>query len=401
MKRALPLLGLFLSCQTYDFERVSPLAVSQESQTHTIVAKALKPNVMLLVDNSGSMTENVASGGTRISNLKSAMADFLGEAGALARFGLTVFPENSGPSQTVRVSLPNPTASDDGNDASLNAQADAVNTAIQALTPAGGTPTAASVAFVGEEPGLNNTTDNRADFVLLLTDGLPNLNTANPNAICDCGTTCDQARKDTCACTQGSCDSPGLCSIGCLDRDATVDTITSLYGNKSIGTIVIGFGDDLTSGDAADVLNSMARAGQQPRKCLDNMGNVNAGLCGGAQTCDSNNICSQAFYQAANGEELKQALLNIIEKIKGDVCSYTLASPPGFKANPDGSDDLREPLLAVVVDGATLTPGADTYSYDATVNNKLIVMNGATCSKIKNSTSQNPVKLEIRAVEKL
>ncbi len=391
MKRVIPAIAAALSlaaCQTYDFERVVPLAVSQESQSQVIVAKSLKPNIMLLVDNSGSMTEPVASGGTRIDNLKSAMADFLGEAGTLARFGLTVFPENGVGSQTVRVALPAPTSTDDGTDATLSTQANAVNDAIQLLTPAGGTPTAASLAFVGEEPGLNNTTDNRADFVLLLTDGLPNLNNANPNAICDCGTTCDQARKDACACTQGSCDSPGLCAVGCLDRDATVDTITGLYGNKSIGTIVIGFGDDLTTGDAADVLNAMARAGKQPRKCTEQEPN----LCGNTQTCDSDKICSQAFYQAANSDELKTALRAIIDQLKGDPCKQTLASKPS---------DPR--FIAVVVDGVTIQActtdtGCNTYFYDG---DKAITILGSTCDKLHNSTAQNPVKLEIRAVEKL
>ena len=189
MKHVIPALVAALSlaaCQTYDFERVTPLAVSQESKSQTIVAKSLKPNIMLLVDNSGSMIEPVASGGTRIDNLKTAMASFLNEAGTLARFGLTVFPENGVASQTVRVALPSPTSTDDGTDATLAAQGDAVNAAIQQLTPAGGTPTAGSLAFVGEEPGLNNANDNRADFILLLTDGLPNLNDNNPSKICDC-----------------------------------------------------------------------------------------------------------------------------------------------------------------------------------------------------------------------
>lgn len=400
MKHVIVALAAALSlaaCQTYDFERVTPLAVSQESKSQTIVAKSLKPNIMLLVDNSGSMTDPVASGGDRIGNLKSAMADFLTEAGTLARFGLTVFPENSVASQTVRVALPSPTATDDGTDATLAAQASAVNAAIQQLTPAGGTPTAGSLAFVGDEPGLNNASDNRSDFILLLTDGLPNLNDNNPNSLCACAAGgCSQAQTDACACTQApnSClqTSGNLCSLGCLDKDATVGTISSLYGNKTIQTIVIGFGDDLTTGNAGDVLNAMARAGKQPRKCLTSAGTADASLCGGGQTCDSENTCSQAFYQAANSDELKTALAKIIDQLKGDPCKQALASKPS---------DPR--FISVIVDGVTLSActsqtGCDTYFYDG---DKAVTLLGATCTKLHNSTAQNPVTLDIRAVEKL
>ena len=48
---------LATGCQTYDFEPVEPLAVSQTTETRSIEARARKPNLMLLVDTSGSMTD--------------------------------------------------------------------------------------------------------------------------------------------------------------------------------------------------------------------------------------------------------------------------------------------------------------------------------------------------------
>ncbi len=44
-----------VACQTYDFEPVKPLAIAQTTQSKTITAQRLRPNVMMLLDKSGSM----------------------------------------------------------------------------------------------------------------------------------------------------------------------------------------------------------------------------------------------------------------------------------------------------------------------------------------------------------
>ena len=46
-----------LSCQTYEFVPVGPLTISQEKSSTPIVIKKFKPNVMVLVDKSGSMDQ--------------------------------------------------------------------------------------------------------------------------------------------------------------------------------------------------------------------------------------------------------------------------------------------------------------------------------------------------------
>ena len=48
-------IGLVVGCQRYDFEPVSPIALSQTSSSYSVIAKKLKPDIMLMVDNSGSM----------------------------------------------------------------------------------------------------------------------------------------------------------------------------------------------------------------------------------------------------------------------------------------------------------------------------------------------------------
>ena len=55
---ATAVLGLLgLGCMTYDFQPVQPLAIAQTRTGGVIRAKKLKPNLMLLVDKSGSMND--------------------------------------------------------------------------------------------------------------------------------------------------------------------------------------------------------------------------------------------------------------------------------------------------------------------------------------------------------
>src|SRR5277367_4674449 len=120
---AVPLATL-MACQVYDFEPVTPLSLGQTSQVTTLQVTPFKPNLLLLVDKSGSMDLpvdttvlacNTAPGGTvcgqdkafpcdvtvcptRWSTLSSTVTEFLTppppDAGTLsARFGLTFFPQ--------------------------------------------------------------------------------------------------------------------------------------------------------------------------------------------------------------------------------------------------------------------------------------------------------------------
>jgi hypothetical protein len=194
---------LAAGCQTYDFEPVEPLAVAQTTQTKTVIARQSKPDLMLLVDKSGSMLfpinpqdANCPAGcgptspcpgtcKTRISELRSAMNTFLTQNGTVARFGLSQYPTDGlcGNTQPNPASLVVGLSQSNDVDSELQAKANEVKTAINSLAPTGGTPTGASLRFVGNDPTLSN--PDREDFVVLLTDGLPNCNAANPNN-CQC-----------------------------------------------------------------------------------------------------------------------------------------------------------------------------------------------------------------------
>ena len=422
MMRFVPLMTALIlagSCQTYDFERVVPLAVAQTTDKTIVASKRLKPNVMLLVDNSGSMllpTDLNAPGcpappmpgvpgcgtpgnlcpgtcPTRISELKSAMATFIQTSGTIARLGATVYPAASqcGASSNIDVQLPMPTATDDGTDAALASAANAVNARIQVLMPSGGTPTGSSLDFLGTYGGINDNSDFRDDFVLLLTDGLPNCNPANPNNICpntvpggNCVGMCTQMQIDACNCTGITCAPTTLCSNSCLDQQGAVDAVKRLR-LKGIRTIVVGFGADLAAGAGPVVLNAMAREGGFARECP----NSTDGECGGQPgSCNTaTKQCSTSFFQAANGTELAAALRKISESFQGDPCEFTLSARPS---------DPR--YLSVVVNGSTLAEGAMTYRYDP--NSNKVTFLGSQCTALNASTTQNPVNVEFRIVER-
>ncbi|MDP1828727.1 MAG: adventurous gliding motility lipoprotein CglB [Archangium sp.] len=408
MMRSVALFTVLLfagSCQTYDFERVVPLAVAQTTDKTIVASKRLKPNVMILVDNSGSMEAPISpcaaaptcgSPGnrcppgcpTRISELKSAMATFLQTSATIARLGVTKFPVDSlcAASSNVNVQFPAKSVTDDGTDPVLSANAQLANGFIQALVPEGGTPTGASLDFLGTYQELNNSGDSnddfRDDFVLLLTDGLPNCNDANPNQLCSCGGTCSAAQISSCSCTTSTCTNT-LCAKGCLDRDNAVDRVKALR-MKEIRTIVVGFGADLTSGSGRDVLNAMAIEGGFARDCP----NGTDAECGAGGSCNNfTKKCTTSFFQASNGTELAAALRKISESFLGDPCEFLLSARP---SNPA--------YLAVIVNGQSLAAGPTTYSFDP-ASNKVTFL-GAQCTALNASTAQNPVNVEFRIVER-
>ncbi len=411
MRRLVPVWAVVVlaGCQTYDFERVTPLTVGQTTQ-HTLSAnKRLKPNIMLLVDNSGSMllptddtdprcaagcgtsaaTKCAASCPTRVSEMKAAMGDFLAQQGALGRIGLTVFPqpvngESCKAASNVNAPLAAPTRNDDGTDASLRSASAAVNELLQRYPdPNGGTPTGASLAFVGTVSGLSDPNDAREDFVVLLTDGLPNCRDANPVNVCDCGDTCSTARIAACACTQQSCTGAARCHIACLDQGGAVENVAALKA-KGLRTIVVGFGAEVSRGKGPEVLNAMAEVGGFARACP---GGTSAECGGGA--CDASTFtCAQRFFSARNAGELTAALARISEVINPRPCEFVLEARPS---------DPR--YLAVVIDGKPVPAADDTWRYEHAT--QVVTFQGALCQRLENSTPQAPVDVVFRIVETL
>jgi hypothetical protein len=405
--------ALAAGCQTYDFEPVEPLAIAQTTVEETINARSSKPNIMLLVDTSGSMTfpvntqdpdctvvvgsETRTCGGevpcntsrcpTRWTELQAAVPQFLSTSGPFVRFGLTTYPSGNEPGTSIAcvastdssVRQPLPAVEDD---ASLLAHANTINSIIQGIPnsgtgqPSGGTPTSGSLNFVGNLQGLLSA--DRKDFVILLTDGLPNCNKDNPNV----GSTTDDSQ---CRCTllpDAPC-SGSYARRGCLDKDASVAAVQALKA-KDITTIVIGFGAETASGNGPEVLGAMAQAGGFGRKCDAQ------NSCGANDTCNlSTGLCNRAFYQAGNQAELAKALEEISkEVIVGNPCLIEL-EPAQIPSDPK--------LIVVYVDGERLAPGADTWDVNVAANEG-VLFTGAACNRILASTPQAPVNIEVRAI---
>lgn len=281
----------------------------------------LKPNVMFVVDTSGSMNLPIdpnnsacpsgcgpganpcpANCPTRISELRSSLTAWLTAHGDFARLALTTYPVGTTCEVPMSplVALAPATATDEGTTTALQQQAGAVTSALAQVTPVGGTPTSATLEMVASLSGLQ-ANDGREDLVVLLTDGLPNCNANNVNNLCTCGTNCTAAQQTACACTTSSCANT-LCAIGCLDSTAAISAVSRLR-TAGIKTVVVGFGADLGGGAAPMVLDAMARAGGAPRSCPAGT----TAECGG-QVCRTDKTCEQAHYTAGNGLALTGVL---------------------------------------------------------------------------------------------
>ncbi|NMO19664.1 adventurous gliding motility lipoprotein CglB [Pyxidicoccus fallax] len=401
------------ACQTYDFEEVDPLLLAQTTIEETVHARNRKPNIMLLVDTSASMmlpvneadtdcrttyqNQQITCGSvadvsaacnpqvcpTRWTELQAAVPKFLADTGPHVRFALTTYPETRGEtglnafcraasteSASVRQGMP--TADDD---ASLLAHANKINDILQGIPnsgvgqPVGGTPTSQSLTFVGNLAALQDT--DREQFVVLLTDGLPNCNENNIYS----------GEDAQCRCTTANCAPNQTGRRGCLDLDASAAAVKAL-ADKKIKTIVIGFGAETAAGNGPLVLDAMARAGGFARTC-----EAGQTSCGPNDPCNPDTrLCQRGFYQAANQEELADALEKISKAVlPGEPCLIKL----------DPSQRPSDPSLVVVyIDGERTTAGNGTWN----VVEEGVLFNGAMCDRILASTPDNPVDIEVRAI---
>ncbi|WP_164008661.1 adventurous gliding motility lipoprotein CglB [Pyxidicoccus trucidator] len=397
------------ACQTYDFEPVEPLALSQTTVEEELSVLSRKPNIMMLVDTSGSMVLPVDAADpdcrvpydgelvecgvdeeapcdptvcpTRWTELQAAVPGFLAESGAEARFALTTYPETRGEQGitafcrgasegSVLKGLP-----EGEDDASLLAHANQINAILQGIPnsgdgqPEGGTPTSQSLRFVKDLPGFQPE-GRRQSFVVLLTDGVPNCNEGNAY----------RGGEALCRCTTAGC--TGLLERrGCLDLDASVSAVRELL-EKGITTIVVGFGSETAEGNGPAVLDAMARAGGFARTC-----EAGQTSCGPGDPCDpATRLCQRPFFQAGNQAELSQAL----EDIRGRIL---LLEPCLVRLDP--SQLPSDPkLLAVYLDDQRTVAGEDTW----TLEERGVLFTGAACERIMESTPDTPVRIKVRAI---
>ncbi|MBM4381543.1 MAG: adventurous gliding motility lipoprotein CglB, partial [Deltaproteobacteria bacterium] len=386
------------ACQTYDFEPVEPLALAKTNQVKKVVARKSKPNLMLVVDKSGSMKDETPP---RISELQRAMVGTSADGfltspvtATVGRMGLAVFPTASGsnPCGTGKMIYDIVNAPAD-EEAALSTASQQIAAFIQGMGPSatnpdqqvsGGTPTAATLALIGSLPSLN--TEERDDFILLLTDGLPNCNAGLQGNQCI-------------VCADGS---PPPCSPdarSCLDDASAVTQIQSL-NSRGVRTIVVGFGSDTAGTLAAPPLNAMAEAGGMPRKCVKPDGSRDPALCG-SESCDAaTNVCATRFYKSKNASELAAALQQITTLVgAGNPCEYALDSVPS-------TPELLQVTLAAGTSDAQGNvkwdePVLQKSSTDYTYADGKVTFIGGTCSRILGATPTKPVNVEFGIIQAL
>ncbi len=421
------------ACQTYDFEPVKPLSIGQTQTSVDVQAVANKPNFMLLVDKSGSMDQPVDPtiaachvGGingplcgdpqktnpcntsvcpTRWSELVKALDKYITDFPLIGRYGLSLFPEpenNAGCGPATKQTSPLPTTSSD-DDATLQAAADATKAGldtIQSSNPpgptgtGGGTPTAASLAFLGTVQELVND-QTREEIVILFTDGLPNCDAALASL----------AGTLACQCTFGpavddcAANIPPFAGAGCLDVDNSVKAVQFLAGEK-VQTFVVGFGAETGTASARDTLQRIAVAGafKRPRVCPGTAQDPTPNQpCGSDNPCDlATGLCTKQYYQANDASSLGQVLKQITAPVAG-VCERPLTQIP---------TDVS--LLSVLVNGQSIQPGADTWVYVPPGQTTSVtgqpgpavefVAGKPICEQLKASTAANPVNVQIRVL---
>lgn len=417
-------LFLALGCQTYDFEPVSPVSLGQTTTSVSISAKQLKPNLMLVLDRSGSMRlpfdPTIAACGScgqtgqpscdpatcpsRWDVLTSTADDFLTQHGTVARLGVAFYPSLSGANITdpgsgqpsnfcgAASSIDVPLASSD-DDAALRDAATAVDFAIHrvgaTVSPlsggvGGGTPTGDSLVYIADHANFGQTIQRQA-FLLLMTDGLPNCNPASGlNA---------NVNPAACDCTDGPTST--TCSyypvLDCNDFNETARKVSNIR-STGVKTIVIGYGD-VFGASAQRSLQQIALAGDFQRRCAPGGGECNPSDTSCFQ--DTNpNLCSEQFFRATSKEQLSAALAAVSSAIlQGNPCLVQLDPAP-----PDPTF-----LTVLVTENGTTTSHpypSDVWSFASLPDGSAtLTFNDPLCTKMK-SASEN-ISYEVRSINRL
>lgn len=308
-------------------------------------ADAVPPNILLVIDRSGSMADTPDGfGSDKWSAMKAAVDTALASVQDDVALGLELYPTGgdacgveaasalSVPVMPGRQALPDITSALDG------------------ATPGGATPTAAALTsaldYFTDGPGRDLEGDR---FVLLATDGGPN---CNADATCDadrCTVNLDGACP---AAVDNCCDSSMAgadAEVGCLDAGETLLAIDALAA-ADIETFVIGIpGSEVYQSS----LDAFAEAGGRP-----------------------NPDAPPSYFAATATGGGVGGLTGILERITAAVirtCSLQLASEP-----PDRN------RLNVEVDGETVPQfGADGWELTDDTDPPTLVLKGATCDRIE------------------
>lgn len=248
------------------------------------------------------------------------------------------------------------------------------------VSPAGGTPTTQALQrayelLIDESGKRRNTL--RQDYVVLVTDGLMNCNSAHPvPCICASETNCFGNAGEIPYGEEGNMD-----ARQCLDD---VDALSRVRKLKDAGipTFVIGLGDVFSEDEvlAVQVLDELAEAGGVPQQ--------------GA---------AQKFYSAGNAEQLQTSLERIIAQIAAP-CEYELDGPVCdgrlIKVNLSIQDEDDGSPAKIVETSCDEAAGDQTWFFarreEGGLDDRRITFSPALCERL---SVAHQVKISIRGVE--
>jgi hypothetical protein len=227
---------------------------------------------------------------------------------------------------------------------------------VGATPPGGGTPTAAALRFVASLPAPTADT-----FVVLATDGVPNCNEANPNNLCSMVT---PERVAACKCTLSSC-ATNACALGCLDEFGAA-TASQQLAEKGYQLMVVGVGADIASSAAS--FSAMAMA--LPRTCA-----ADAECTSGK--CTDSGECAERLFIATSVADFQRPAQRLATAVKrSSRCSWWL------------SNDRDVASSEVVVRlGDDLTTD---WSLETLPGGQRIVFRAAACERLLSNDSLSP-----------
>ncbi len=253
--------------------------------------KGLPPDLLIVLDKSGSMSDSPSSGGaSKWDQVTGAINTTVMQLQGQIKWGLEMFPHDNDCGVTTSVDVP-----------IANNDAAAIASAIAGQMPNGSTPTTAAIQAGTQY--LSTVTDSNPKYILLATDGEPNCAAAMTGGACMCpsGTTAQGAN----CCVFGSvCFPCSTLSAAGGDDTAGAEAAVTAAATAGVHTFVVGIATD--PGATTTVLNTMATNG----------GEAQAG--------------ATKYYAITNQADLVTAINTIAGQIIS--CSFALQMAP---SNPD------------------------------------------------------------------
>lgn len=306
-------------------------------------ASQVEVNLLLVIDKSGSTLETPSGFDTdKWSAIKSSVSAALAAVQDEMSFGLELYP-------TSGCSLP------EGSDIDVAVQpgataVPAIQDALDAVTPSGGTPTAKALErarlYFTEGAGSTLTGDR---YVLLATDGGPNC-----NSTLSCGAeTCTVNLDGQCPSAVTNCCDESMSGAGaqegCLDDRQTRTEIEALAA-AGIDTFVVGIPG---TEDYATSLDAFAQAGGQ-----------------------ENPAAPPSYFAVDNAGTGATGLTSVLSSITSALVTSCRLQ---LHADPPEPEKLN-----VEVEGELVPqPGPDGWELDESTDPPTVELKGATCRRIE------------------